>query len=488
MSITGSTQAFSVVLSIVRIKVLALLLGPAGVGILSLYNSFQNTAATIAGLGIASSGVRQIAQARDDENELSRVRRVLLAANLVQGALAMAASWLLRAPIAHWLFGRPGYEREVGLVGVAVFLTLVAASQTALLRGMRRIGDLGRVTVLGALAGTIGGIAAVWTLGTDGLLWFVVLQPLTAVAVAAYFTRKLPESEQVGVRRLAIWRVWKPMVLLGAGFMVANLATTGTLLVVRGKIASDLGLDAAGEFAAAWGLTSTYVGFLLNAMAMDYYPRLAEIIHDRPAATRLMNEQMQIGLALGGPVVLLMIGLAPAAIAILYSAKFGGAVAVLQWQAAGDVFKIASWALSFSVVAAARSKSYILLEASFLAPYGLLIYLLLPSIGLEITGAAYLLSYVVYFAVAHGFAAKIARFRMEPLSAKLLVGYAGGAVVLLALSLANALTGAVAAVVLFAGTGFIGGHIVLQKIGPHRYTAPFARLYAACGWPLWEAA
>jgi len=128
------------------------------------------------------------------------------------------------------------------------------------------------------------------------------------------------------------------------------------------------------------------------------------------------------------------------------------------------------------------------METSFLAPYGLLIYLLLPSIGLEITGTAYLLSYVVYFAVAHGFAAKIARFRMEPLSAKLLVGYGGGAVALLALSLANALAGAVAAVVLFAGTSFIGGHIVLQKIGPHRYTAPFARLYAACGWPLWEAA
>ena len=486
MTITGGTQAVNVVLSIARMKVLALLLGPTGVGVLSLYNSLQATGTTVAGLGIDNSAVRQIAQAKDEGGELSRVRRVLLAANLVQGTLAMISIWLLRAPIAAALFGRPGYELEVGLVGVAVFVALLGASQTALLRGMRRIGDLGRVTVFGALACTVGGIAAVWALGENGLLWFVLLQPLTAVLVAAYYVRKLPGAGAHRIGGADIWRIWKPMVHLGLGFMLAGLATSGTLLLVRGRIAAGLGLDAAGQFAAAWGITVTYVGFLLSAMGMDYYPRLAEVVHDRAAATRLMNEQMQLALAISGPVLLLMIGLAPLAIAILYSSRFGDAVGLLQWQMAGNVFKLASWAVSFSVVAAARTRAYILLEACFLVPYAGLIWLLLPVLGLEIAGIAFLVAYALYFGAAWVLARSITGFAFEPLSWRLLLAHGACALALLPLALAFPFAGAIASIALAAATGIVGLHIVLEKIGQHRYTAPLARAYAACGWPLSE--
>lgn len=488
MTITGSTQAANVVLSVARMKVLALLLGPAGVGVLSIYNNLQTTASTLAGLGLGGSGVRQIAQARGDGKELGRVRRVLLVANLLQGALAVVVIWLLREPIATWLFGEPGYGMETGLIGIAAFLTLVSVSQTTLLRGMRRIGDLGRVTVLGALAGTIGGIAAVWMLGMDGLVLFVLLQPLTAVLVAAFYTRKLPRSEHARTPMAEVWRIWTPMVRLGAVFMAGSLATALTLLLVRGRIAGDLGLGAAGQFAAAWGITMTYVGFLLKAMGMDYYPRLAEIIHDRTAATRLMNEQMQIGLAIGGPVLLLLIGLAPMAIAILYSAEFGEAVTLLQWQTAGNVFKLACWPIGFAFAAAARSKVFFLTQLNFNVIFLALIWLGLPMVGLEIAGTAFLAAYAIHFALLNLLARRLLHFRWEPLSLRLLVVHCGLALILLALSLAYPLAGVIAAAILVVVTGFVGGHILLEKIGPSRRTAPLARAYAACGWPVGERA
>lgn len=488
MTITGSTQAVNVILSIARLKVLALLLGPAGVGVLSIYNNLMTTTSTFAGLGLGNSGVRQIAQARGDDEEFGRVRRVLLAANLLQGALAMGAIWLLREPIANWLFGEPGYELETGLVGIAVLLTLVTASQTALLRGMRRIGDLGRITVFGALVATIGGIAAVWTLGMDGLLWFVLLQPLTAVLVAALYTRKLPKGAHTQPPMAEVWRIWKPMVRLGIAFMLGGLASGLVLLVIRGRIAGDLGLEAAGQFAAAWGITMTYVGFLLNAMGMDYYPRLAEIIHDRTAAIRLMNEQMQIGLAIGGPVLLLLIGLAPAAITILYSAQFGEAITLLQWQTAGNVFKLACWPVGFAFAAAARSQVFLFTRLSFHAIFFGLVWLGLPLLGLEIAGMAFLAAYVIHFTLLNLLAHRLLHFRWEPLSLRLLIVHGGLALSLLALSLAFPMAGVIIGAILAVGTGFVGGHILLAKIGPSRRTAPLARVYAACGWPVGEQA
>ena len=108
----------------------------------------------------------------------------------------------------------------------------------------------------------------------------------------------------------------------------------------------------------------TYVGFLLGAMGADYYPRLTEVIHDKVAAVRLMNDQAQLGLAIGGPVLLLLIGLAPWVITLLYSNAFEPAVTLLQWQMVGNVFKLASWAMSFSIVAAGRPGFHII-ELSF---------------------------------------------------------------------------------------------------------------------------
>ena len=157
MLVIGSAQAVNIVISIVRMKVLAVLVGPAGLGLFGLYTSLQSTVGTFAGLGLETSGVRDIAANKDDLAVQSRVRTVLFTAGLVQGAIAMVLVWLFRAPLAQWLFGDASRATETGLVGVAILLSLVLASQTAILRGLRRIGDLGRVTVLSALGGPLEG-------------------------------------------------------------------------------------------------------------------------------------------------------------------------------------------------------------------------------------------------------------------------------------------------------------------------------------------
>src|SRR5208283_3783503 len=62
-AVIGGSSVVNIGLGIVRTKVMALLLGPAGVGLLGIYNSISDLARTVAGMGINSSGVRQIAEA-----------------------------------------------------------------------------------------------------------------------------------------------------------------------------------------------------------------------------------------------------------------------------------------------------------------------------------------------------------------------------------------------------------------------------------------
>lgn len=222
MLIIGSAQAVNIVISIVRMKVLAVLVGPAGVGLLGIYNSLQSTVGSVAGLGLGNSGVRDIASSKGDVAVLSRVRTVLFAAGLIQGTIAMVLVWLFRVQLAQWLFGDALRATETGLVGVAILFSLILASQAALLQGLRQIGDLGRVTVLGALGGTAAGLLAVWLEGEDGLIWFLLVQPLASVLVAAIITRKLPRPQTRRLTPAEVFATWKPMASLGSVFMVSG--------------------------------------------------------------------------------------------------------------------------------------------------------------------------------------------------------------------------------------------------------------------------
>lgn len=485
MMIIGSAQAVNILISIIRMKVLAVLLGPSGVGLLSIYNTFLQMVQQTAGLGMGSSGVREIASSRGEEATLSRVRRVLFAAHLVQGTFAMIAVWLLRAQIATWLFGDAERANEVGLVGLAILLALLGGAQAAILQGMRRIKDLGLVTVIGAFVGTLAGLTAVWVQGDSGLIWFVLVQPLAAVLVALYYTRRLPKPTVARLSLVETLEVWKPMAKLGAAFMLGGLATAATLLLVRGRISQELGLDAAGQFAAAWGITMTYVGFLLGAMSADYYPRLAEVIHDRVAAVRLMNDQAQLGLAIGGPVVLLLIGLAPWVITLLYSAEFGPAVTLLQWQTVGNVFKVASWALGFSIAASARGKTFLFVQVNFNILFLLMLWPTLAHFGIIAAGPAFMIAYILHFCLLNILVRLFYGFRWEALSLGLLCLHAVLAVALLAVALTAPLFAALASLVLAAATGLFGLRVVLVKIGPEgRVATCLGAFYARIGWPI----
>ena len=485
MLVIGSTQSINILISILRVKILAILLGPAGIGLLGIFTNLQQTVIMFAGLGLGTSGVRQIAATRGDGNELARVRVVLLWANILQGLLALVLVWCFREQLAVWLMNDKTRADQIGLVGIGVLLSLIAASQTALLQGLRRIRDLGLVTVLGAVAGTAAGLAAVWLQGLDGLIWFILVQPLAAIMVALYFTHSIPRVQTTRFSTRDIWRIWRPMAALGGIFMLGGLATTATILLVRGKIVQDLGLGVAGQFSASWSITIQYVGFLLGAMAADYYPRLTEVINDREQSITLINDQAQIGLALGGPVLLLLIGLAPWVISLLYSAEFAPAAELLEWQSVGNIFKLASWPLGFVFIASARSWVFLGTELFWNGIFIATIWLGISTFGLLISGIGFLLAYIIYFALLNLIAYRIFAFRWQKLSLILIFGHATLALLLLLLARTAPFVGGISSIVLALITGIVGMRVIVTKTGTTgKISAKLARAFEIIGWPM----
>lgn len=412
-AIIGGSSAINVIVSIAKVKVLALLLGPVGIGLMGLYLNILGLAATLSGCGMDSSGVRQVAASADDAETLSIVRRALWWGNLLLGLSGMTALWLLREPVAEWVFGDSIHTGEVGWLGVGILLSLIAGSQTALLQGLRRIGELAKISIVSALVAAVAGILAVYWLGEDGVLWFVLVAPAANFLVASYYAARLPRPVTT-YDHAAIQKQWLAMLRLGIPLMSAAVVTLLTQLAVRSIVLRELGVEASGYFQAAWAISMTYVGFLMNAMAMDYYPRLTQAIGDEKHARRLINEQTEMALLIAGPVLLAMITFAPWVIQLLYSQNFGPAVELLRWQVLGDILKLASAPIVFIFLATGHGGVAIGIQCVWSAVYLGALVLGIRDFGLMMAGAGFLAAYLSYFVVVSLIANRVHGLKLPP--------------------------------------------------------------------------
>jgi PST family polysaccharide transporter len=429
----GGASAINIVIGIVKVKVLAVLLGPAGVGLMGLYQNIMGMASALAGCGIGSSGVRQLATSAGEAFTLAIVRRTLWLSNLILGIAGMVILWALREPVAQWVFGDIAHASEVGWLGLGVLLTLIAGSQTALLQGLRRIGDLARVKIISAFFGAVVGILLVYWLGVAGVLWFVLTAPLVSILVAGYYAARLPKP-QTPHDWQAISQQWQAMLKLGVPFMAAGLLTLATQLAARSMILRELGLDASGYFQAAWAISMTYIGFVLGAMGTDYYPRLTAAINDHKVAGKMVNEQTEMGLLLAGPVLLAMITLAPWVIHLLYAASFAPATEVLRWQVLGDILKVASWPMGFILLAQGRGGIFIGTQLTWNLVYLAAIFLGIQQYGLVMAGAGFWIAYLILYGMNTAIGIKLIGLKPTRRNwlATLLLLIAGGLIMFLA--------------------------------------------------------
>ncbi|MCW8966910.1 MAG: oligosaccharide flippase family protein, partial [Candidatus Pacearchaeota archaeon] len=299
-----------------------------------------------------------------------------------------------------------------GLLGLGVFLTLATGSRMALLQGLRRVGDLARVNIIGSIVGASAGILLIYMLGNEGVLWFVLTAPAANIIVAQVYVARLRYTHISG-DWLVVYRQLKIMFKIGMPLMLAAMLTLGTQLVARTLILDELGVNAAGYFQAAWTVSMLYLGFILSAMGSDYYPHLTGIIGDHKHAIRLVNQQMEMALLLAGPVLLAMITLAPWVIRLLYSDDFLPASMLLRWQVLGDVLKIVAWPMGFVVLAKGRSDVFVLTQLSWNAVYLFFLWYGLKEIGLVAAGIGFFVAYVVYAIVEWIVAGKLIGFSVD---------------------------------------------------------------------------
>lgn len=408
----GGSSAVNIVIGIVRTKAMAVLLGPAGFGLMGAFTAIADMARSVVAMGVSNSGVRQIAESvsSGDAEKIALTVLVLRRTSLVLGLCGALLLMFFSSPISTLTFGTRDHAWGVALLSIAIFFRLVAEGQGALLQGMRRIGDMAKVAMFGSVLGTVAGIPLIYWLRQDGIVPSLIAVSCASALATWWYSRKVRINRPAASHAEVKVEV-RSLLKLGLAFMASGLLMMGAAYAVRIILIRHAGLEAAGLYQSAWTVGGLYVGFVLQAMSADFYPRLVGAISDHAVANRLVNEQAHISLLLAGVGVLATISFAPVVLHLLYSADFAGAIETLRWICLGMMLRVITWPMGYIIVARGVQKIFFLTEVAWTAVNVGLSLLLVNWMGAKGAGIAFFASYIFHGLMIYPIARHMTGFR-----------------------------------------------------------------------------
>ena len=413
-SLFGGVQLWKILIEIVKQKIIAILLGPSGMGISGLYTSTTSLIQALTSMGLSSSAIKNVAEANGtaDFNRISRVVTVLRKLVWVTGLLGMITVIVLSPLLSKSTFGNYDYTIPFIFLSLTLLLQQLSAGQSVVLQGMRKLKHLAISGVLGSFFGLIISVPIYYFYRIEGIVPTLILNSVTTLLLTWYFSRKIKINKQK-ITPKQTFQEGKEMLKMGLAMSLTNILVLGGGYIIRIFIVRIGGTEEVGLFTAGFAIVNGYVGLIFTAMGTDYYPRLAGVNKDNVKCKEMINQQAEIAILILAPIIMIFLLIAPYAISILYSDKFIPITGYMQWAMLGMMFKAASWAISFLFIAKGDMKAFLFNEIS-INFFSVLLYLFMYKyFGLEGLGIGFMIDYFVYLILVYSMSNKKYNFNFS---------------------------------------------------------------------------
>lgn len=362
-SIFGGVQVFNILITLIRGKAVAILLGTAGMGLNGLFLTSLNLIKTISSLGISESGVRDVsrAHASGDRRQLGLTLTVFRRWVWITGAIGVALTILFSPLLSRFSFNSTEHTTSyIWLSSTFLFAALMGETYT-FLRGTGQIKSLASANIFGSVAGLVVALPIFYFYGIDGVVPAIIASAFAAYLVSLYFKKKVQFDVAV-INWKETFVLGKPMVQLGISLTLINLLAAAVTFVLSAFISKTGSLSDLGLYNAGLSIVDGYVGMVFTAMATDYFPRLSAVINEEGKWKQLVNEQAELVLIILTMVLVLLISTIPLLIRLLLSKEFTGAQDFIVWSVLAIPLKGLVWVLGFVILAKGNNKLFLIVE------------------------------------------------------------------------------------------------------------------------------
>ena len=364
-SLFGGVQVINIIISLIRSKAIALLIGPLGMGIASLLVSTMELINGITNLGLERSAVKEISLANNDSNTKSVAKTISVLKKLVWLTITLGVIIMIVASpwLSEMAFGNKDHTISFVWISIALLFKQLSSSQLAILQGLRKLQYLAKANLLGNFIGLLITVPLYYFFRLDAIVPAIIIATFMSFIFTYYFSQKL-EINKVKISRKEAITEGKSMINLGVMLSLSSMITLLVAYIIRIYIhtvngGDELGIREVGLYNAGFLILNSYVGIIFNAMGTDYFPRLSAISEEIVKIRKTVLEQAVIALLLITPIIVIFLAFTPIIITILYSNEFSPIVAMVSWGILGMIFKAVSWSMGYMIIAKGDSKVFI---------------------------------------------------------------------------------------------------------------------------------
>ncbi|MBP4137567.1 oligosaccharide flippase family protein [Flavobacterium geliluteum] len=359
-SLFGGVQLFSIIISVIRTKLIAIFIGPAGMGLITLLNSTLNIIGGISGLGIETSAIKNISEKYKDEdlNNISKTVALVKKMMLISGILGTLLTIIFSKWLSIFTFGNTNQVYSFIFLSITLLFKQITSGQLVVLQGLRKLRLLAKANFYGNLFGLLFSIPLYYFLKIDAIVPTILVSSFSALVFSFYFSNQL-KIQHKKVENKYFKTEGKVIVKLGIMLTISSLLTLLSSYLIQIYISNVADVEQVGFYNAGFTLLNSYVGIIFTVMSIDYFPRLAALNADNENIKVSVTQQSYISILIITPIIVLFLTFIPLIIRVIYTPTFMIIMPMVCFGILGMLFRAVSWSMGYILIAKGDSKMFI---------------------------------------------------------------------------------------------------------------------------------
>lgn len=398
-SLTSISTLVKMCTGLVSVKVVASIIGPAGVALVGQLNNFASIMMSFASGGINSGITKYVAEFKKDDTYIAKLLSNALKITAICSLLCSLFLIVLHRQLSEMIMLSADYGYIFIIFGFTIFMYAVNNMLISIINGFKEFKRYVYVNIANSIFGVIFTVTLVLCWQLKGALIAAVTFQSIMIFITVFMLRKVSwlrwSNFKENLSKAIASRYFR------FTLMTLTSALTGPVvqMILRGYVMKEISPVEAGWWEGMNRISNMYLMVITSSFGVYYLPRLSEINgrlelrHEIFKAYKVIIPMLLVGFFI---IYLLRYFI----VRILFTPDFMPMTQLFAWQMAGDFFKISSWLLSYTMVAKAMTKAFMTTEIVFSALWLALGYIFARISG-NVVGLcqAYLANYIIYMAV-----------------------------------------------------------------------------------------
>lgn len=381
--------------ALISTKVVASIIGPAGIAMLGQLNNINTMLQGVAGGGIRSGVTKFIAEYKDDNIKVgSYISNALIISSIftiVISIVCIACHKFLSSKIML----SPDYGYVFIVLGFTIFLYTLNSLLISVLNGFKEFKKYVVVNISSSIFSLVFSVVLCIVWGLEGAMISAVTFQSVVLFVTIYQCRK---CSWFRINNF-LGKYDKNIVKQYLQYTLMTLVTLSivpvTQMILRGYVISEISITEAGWWDGMNKISHMYLTVITTSLSVYILPRMSELTDKWELKKDILKSyKLIIPFMLISTLVIYL--LRHFLIWLLYTPDFYPMESLFSWQLLGDIFKIAAWVLSYLMLAKLKTKAFIVTEIFFGLTSLIIRFFFMRQYGVEGLNIGYMINNILY--------------------------------------------------------------------------------------------